>query len=252
MFRDELEHYLNDLLSVHDFSDYCPNGLQIEGSKEIKKIITGVTASQALIARAIDENADALLVHHGYFWKGENPCIRHVKKQRIQALLDNEISLFAYHLPLDAHPEFGNNAQLAKLFNLEVMAGLEKHGSHDLGLIGNLKASMPVEKLADQLSSILERKVQILGPEGKLIKKLGLCTGAAQSMFEAALVNHQVDAYLSGEVSEPTFHLAQEYQANYLALGHHASERYGAKALGEHLTQTFDVEVSFIDIDNPV
>jgi dinuclear metal center YbgI/SA1388 family protein len=252
MLRDELESYLGQTLSVDDFNDYCPNGLQVEGKSQIKKIITGVTASQALIDCAIEEKADAVLVHHGYFWKGESSAITRLKKQRISSLLQNDISLFAYHLPLDAHPELGNNAQLANLLGLVIEGGLEKHGPHDLGLVCRLPERSSVDHFQNQLAEAMGRKVMVLGPEEKFIEKVALCTGAAQSMFEDAIVNHDVDAYLSGEVSEPVFHLANEYQRNYFALGHHASERYGVKALGEHLQAHFDIECVFKDLNNPI
>ena len=252
MLRDELESYLNKLLSVEEFSDYCPNGLQVEGASQVNKVLCGVTASQALIDKAITEKADAVLVHHGYFWKGEDAAIRALKKNRIKSLLLNDISLFAYHLPLDAHPLFGNNAQLAKLLDLVVTAPLEKHGQHDLGLVCELKEEQMVEAFSQFASEKLDREATLLGPKNRLIKKVALCTGAAQSMFEAAIQNHNVDAYLTGEVSEPNFHLANEYECNFIALGHHASERYGVKALAEHLQTEFNLDAVFIDLDNPV
>jgi len=250
--RDELEKYIKTLLFADEFQDYCPNGLQIEGRREIKKLLTGVTACQALIDEAIQQKADAILVHHGYFWKGEDSRITNIKKQRVQSLLDNDISLFAYHLPLDAHPEYGNNAQLVNLFGLEIEGPLEKHGRHDLGLVCRLPESSTAQILANELGMKLEREVQVLGPEQKEIKRLALCSGAAQTMFEDAIVNHGVDAYLSGELSEPTWHIANEYQVPYLALGHHASERYGVQALGYHLASEFGLDVIFKDIHNPV
>lgn len=252
MLRDELESYLNKLLSVSDFTDYCPNGLQLEGSEEIKKVICGVTASQSLIDYAVTEKADAILVHHGYFWKGEDASIRHIKKTRIKTLLEHDISLFAYHLPLDAHPELGNNAQLAKLLDLSIEGGLEKHGRHDLGVVCNLMRAQTLNEFVECIEQRLSRRVVLLGPENRLIQRVALCSGAAQSMFENAILNHNIDAYLTGEVSEPSFHLANEYGCNFLALGHHASERYGVKALGEHVAQRFQLEVKFLDIHNPI
>ncbi len=252
MLRDELESYLMNFLNVEDFNDYCPNGLQVEGKDEIRKIVTGVTASQNLIDAAIEREADAIIVHHGYFWKGEQLPIVNMKKQRIKKLLEHDISLFAYHLPLDAHPQLGNNIQLAKLLGLQDLKALEKMGRHDLGLVGKFVEPMQIQALQQLCVSIMGRDVQVLGPESKMISTLGLCTGAAQSMFEKAVVEHDVDAYMSGEISEPTFHIAEEYQRNYFAVGHHASERYGVKALGEHLAEAFTLDCVFVDCVNPV
>ncbi len=254
MLRDELESYLAQFLSIDEFNDYCPNGLQVEGADEIKNVVSGVTASQALIEYAIKTEAQAILVHHGYFWKGEAAAITKIKKKRIKALLDHDISLFAYHLPLDTHPGLGNNIQLANLLELPVVQALEKHGRHDLGLVCHLDQAVLLSSLIRSISERLGREPMVLGPqdEGRKIQSVALCTGGAQSMFESAIVNHGVDAYLSGEVSEPNFHLANEYGCNYLALGHHASERYGAKALGEHLAEQFGLSVDFVDLDNPV
>jgi dinuclear metal center YbgI/SA1388 family protein len=252
MLRVELESYINKLLSVDDFDDYCPNGLQIEGCEQIQKIICGVTASQALIEFAVAENADAILVHHGYFWKGEDSTIRHMKKNRIKTLLAHDISLFAYHLPLDAHSEFGNNVQLAKLLGLKVECALEKLGQHDLGLVCSLNQPQTIKDFVFSVSERLGKDAIVLGPENAQIKQVALCTGAAQSMFEDAMINHQIDAYLTGEVSEPSFHLANEYRCNFIAVGHHASERYGIKALGEHLAVKFNLDVKFIDLSNPI
>jgi len=254
MLLKELEDYLNNLLRVDDFKDYCPNGLQIEGAKEIKKIITGVTASQALIDLAIREQADAILVHHGYFWKGESAVLIGSKKKRIQSLIERNISLLAYHLPLDAHPSLGNNIQLANLLGLDVRGGLEKHGGHDLGLVCQLPQPTLLQDFEMLIEEKLDRSPLVLGPQDcdRMISKIALCTGGAQSMFEKAIEKHQVDAYITGEVSENNFHTAHEYQCNFFAAGHHATERYGAKALGEHLAGNFDIDVQFVDINNPV
>jgi len=252
MLRDELESYLDRLLYVDEFNDYCPNGLQVEGCDEITKIISGVTASQDLIDQAISENANAILVHHGYFWKGEDLSIRNIKKKRLKALLDHNISLFAYHLPLDAHSELGNNAQLAKLLGLKIECALEKHGKHDLGLVCSLASAQSLDEFVKFVNERLGRAALSLGSSSTIIKRVALCTGAAQSMFEGAILNHKIDAYLTGEVSEPSFHLANEYSCNFLSLGHHASERYGVKALGEHLAKQFKIDVKFVDLSNPI
>jgi dinuclear metal center YbgI/SA1388 family protein len=250
--RRELEDYLHQYLHVDTFQDYAPNGLQVEGKPQIYRICTAVTASLEIIQAACAYQADALLVHHGYFWKGEDLAIRALKKTRIKSLLLNDISLFAYHLPLDAHPQFGNNVQLAKLLDLTVIAPLEKHGKHDLGLVCELKEIQSIESFSQFASNKLSRESVVLGPANKNIKKVALCTGAAQSMFEGAILNHKIDAYLTGEVSEPSFHLANEYACNFISLGHHASERYGVKALAEHLQTEFKLETVFVDLTNPI
>ena len=252
MLRSELETYLAQLLSIDKFVDYCPNGLQVEGGTQVHKILTGVTASQALINHAIEVQADAILVHHGYFWKGEDMAITHIKKQRIKALLMNDISLFAYHLPLDAHPEFGNNVQLAKHLGLKKIVLPQAQGGQDLLWIGELEVPVSLGQFAAFVSQHLQREVQILGKTDKTIQKIALCTGAAQNMFERAIQEHQIDAYLTGEVSEPCFHLANEYDVGFLAAGHHATERYGIHALGKHLAERFAVEHVFADFYNPV
>ena len=252
MLRSELEAYLAQLLSIDKFVDYCPNGLQVEGRKQVRKILTGVTASQALINHAIEIQADAILVHHGYFWKGEDLAITGIKKQRIKSLLLNDISLFSYHLPLDAHHQLGNNVQLAKRLGLKKVEVSETFGQKDLLWIGGLEESTPLQEFAASVSKHLQRQVQVLGKGDKSIKKIALCTGAAQNMFEEAILKYQIDAYLTGEVSEPCFHLANEYGVGFLAAGHHATERYGIQALGEHLAQGFALEHVFADFYNPV
>jgi len=249
--RVHLEEYLEQLLNTRAIKDYCPNGLQVEGKSAIKKIIGGVTASQALIDRAIEDSADAVLVHHGYFWKGEREAITGIKKARIKALLDHDISLFAYHLPLDIHPDYGNNAQLAKLFDLRVTGGLEPDNRNSVGLMGELSSPLSSEQFRQKVSKVLGRDAMMIGDPNKEISTIGWCSGAAQSMIDMA-VAQEADAYLSGEISEPTVHIARETGITYISAGHHATERYGVKALGEHLQSQFDIEFVFVDIDNPV
>lgn len=246
----ELTSYLEILLDVQKFQDYCPNGLQVEGRQSIKRIVTGVTASQALIDQAIAVGADAILVHHGYFWKGEPAPITGIKAKRIKALMQHDISLLAYHLPLDAHGEFGNNAQLAKLLGLEICGGLD--GSDvPIGFWGKPSKPCSLEAFAQNIEQQLLRKPLVIGAGNKQLSKVAWCTGAAQSYIEKA-VALGVDCFISGEISEPTVHIARECDIAYISAGHHATERYGVKALGEHLQQKFAIECQFIDIDNPV
>lgn len=243
--------YCDQLLDVARFSDYCPNGLQVAGRADVERIVSGVTASQALIEAAIEQQADLLLVHHGYFWKGENPCITGIKARRIRALLQADISLLAYHLPLDAHPQLGNNAQLAQRLGLveEYRFG-DGHGP-DLACAGHADASLSVQALADRIEASLGRRPQHIAGDRERIERIGWCTGAAQSWLEAAALQG-LDAFISGEISEPSVHIAREYGIHYFAAGHHATERYGVQALGAHLASQFGVKHRFIDIDNPV
>lgn len=250
--RKELVDYLHDFLKVSDFKDYCPNGLQVEGSAEIKHIVAGVTASQSLVDKAIEENADAVLVHHGYFWKGESAEIVGIKQRRIKALLQADINLLAYHLPLDAHTELGNNAQLAKVLGIEHATSQNLNGINDLLWQGALNSALAANEFAELLEERLGRQALWLpSKSNKPIKTVAWCTGGAQSYIDEA-ANLEVDAYISGEVSEQTTHLAQELDIHYFAAGHHATERYGVQALAIHLSEKFDVSCQFIDIDNPV
>lgn len=247
----DLVSFLDNTLSPEMFRDYCPNGLQIEGRQQVKKIVTGVTASQALIDKAVELNADLILVHHGFFWKGEDSRIRGMKKKRIKTLLENDISLLAYHLPLDAHPEFGNNARLAKLLGIEVTGGLEPDNSRSVGNIGVLENAMNAEEFAKLLEAKLARKPLTVAGGDHKIKTVAWCTGGAQGYIDKAFALG-ADAYLSGEISEPTFHSAVENGIHYFAAGHHATERYGVQALGEELALQFDLQHQYVEIDNPV
>ncbi len=247
--RNSLGTYLNDLLQVSQFKDYCPNGLQVEGTGNIKKIVTGVTASQALIDASIKENADALLVHHGYLWKDEDPRITGIKQSRIKALLQNDINLFAYHLPLDGHEGLGNNILLAKELGIEVTGQLDQVSK--IGNIGKLSKPISGEDFAEIINAKLSRKPFYIAGSSDKIETIAWCTGGAQYMIDLA-VEKQVDAYLTGEVSEKTVHIARETGIHFYAAGHHATERYGICALGEHIAKKFNIEHKFIDIDNPI
>jgi dinuclear metal center YbgI/SA1388 family protein len=250
MQRREFNQLLNDILKPHLIKDFCPNGLQVEGTNEIKKIVTGVTASQALIEAAIEQQADAILVHHGFFWKGESQPITGMKKRRIGALLANDINLFGYHLPLDIHPVVGNNAQLAKLLDIEIETGLEPT-SNSVAMKGRLKTPLSGEDFADKIAKVLNRTPLTSLVRSAKIETIALCTGGGQGYIDLA-ADQGIDAYLTGEASEQTIHSSREQNIDFFAAGHHATERYGVKALGELLAQEHGFDVIFIDIDNPV
>ncbi|NRB39832.1 MAG: Nif3-like dinuclear metal center hexameric protein [Pseudomonadales bacterium] len=253
LLLNQLHAHCNTLLSINAFKDYCPNGLQVQAADdaaEVKKIVTGVTASEALIDRAIELKADVLLVHHGYFWKGEPELLSGIKGRRIRKLMQNGVSLLAYHLPLDAHPQLGNNVQLAKMLGFNITAGLDDD-TYPIGLVGGVDKPQALQQLSGHIEQVLQRKPLVIGEPDKRIENIAWCTGAAQSYIEKAAAKG-VDCFISGEISEPTVHLARELGVAYIAAGHHATERYGIKALGESLAAEFAVEVCFVDIDNPV
>jgi len=247
-----LEQYLQTLLSPDTIKDYCPNGLQVQGGDEIKKIVTGVTASQTLIDHAIEEKADALLVHHGIFWQNDSYVIRGMKYNRIKALLDNKLNLFAYHLPLDAHLQLGNNVQLGELLSIKNIRAIEGVKPDGILMSGELENGVSGQQFSKNISSNLQRQcLHIPPPSNKRIQTVAWCTGGGQNYIEKA-AEQGIDAFISGEASEKTTHIAQEMNIHFFAAGHHATERYGIKALGEHLQAEFDLTVKFIDIDNPV
>lgn len=246
--RTELDAYLNVYLQVSDFRDYCPNGLQVEGREQVNCIATGVTASVALIDAAIVAGADALIVHHGYFWRGEDARITGMRRVRIGRLIGHDLNLFAYHLPLDAHPEVGNNTTLARQLGLTVS---ERFGEQNIGACGTPVAGISIGEFAKSAERVLGRAPLVIGDLKKPLRRMAWCTGAAQGMFEQA-VALGIDAYLSGEISEQTVHVARETGVAYIAAGHHATERFGVQALGAHLAQRFGLEHRFIDVDNPV
>lgn len=248
--RDQLKAYLAQVLNITQYRDYCPNGLQIEGRSSIRHVVTGVTASQALIEAAVEAGADALLVHHGYFWRNEEPCIVGQKRRRIGRLIAADLNLFAYHLPLDMHPDLGNNAQLGRLLGLVAQ---RRFGEQDIGWLGEPDdgSLRTAGDLADRIAARLGRAPLLIGDPAQPLGKIGWCTGAAQGLLADAIAAG-ADAYVSGEISEPTVHAARESGVAYLAAGHHATERYGIRALGEHLARHFGLRHTFIDIDNPV
>lgn len=247
----ELVAYCEDLLSVGLFQDYCPNGLQVEGKRQVKKIVSGVTASQSLLDAAVKMQADLILVHHGYFWKGENERVVGIKKQRLRTLLSHDISLLAFHLPLDAHAQLGNNAQLAKKMQWNILSGLDGELGRAIGMVGELPEAQSADQFSAQIQAVLGRPVQHIQGINRPIKKIAWCTGAAQGYIEKAIALG-MDAYISGEISEQTVHIAREAGIDYFAAGHHATERYGVQALGEHLAQRFAIEHCYVEIDNPV
>lgn len=248
----ELAAYTNRLLTVENFNDYCPNGLQVQGRPEVHTLIGGVTACQVLLDAAIEHQADAVLVHHGWFWKGEDPRIVGMKQHRLAALLRHDISLIAYHLPLDAHPEFGNNAQLARRLDLTVTGTAGGNGGMPgLVMLGELAEPVSGANFAARIETRLQRKPLHIPGSDAPIRRLAWCTGAAQSSIEIAF-NEGADAFLTGEASEQTVHFARENGLHFFAAGHHATERYGVQALGTHLAQQFALRFTFIDIDNPV
>ena len=243
--------YTNSLLSIDSFTDYCPNGLQVEGSANVSRLVSGVTASMELIEAAIDAQADAILVHHGYFWKGEDACVTGMKRARLQRLLGTGTSLLAYHLPLDAHPELGNNAQLAERLGFERQGSFGNDAGLSLAQYGHLPQPLTAAALGRLIDDRLGRTPLHVPGRQTAIHTVGWCTGAAQSYIDAA-VEEGLDAFISGEISEQTVHVARECGIHYFAAGHHATERYGVQALGAHLSNELAIEHTFIDIENPV
>lgn len=249
MLTQQLVTYLNQELNSASIKDYCPNGLQVEGREETLRIITGVTASQRLIDTAIKKQADLILVHHGYFWKGESEVITGMKRQRIAALLANNINLVAYHLPIDIHPVWGNNVQLGQLLEIENLQPLETLQPTGIVYQGNINARL--EDFARQITAKLGRELFVCeGDPEKMIKTVCWCTGGGQSFIEQ-VAQSGADLFITGEVSEQTIHIAREMDIAFIAAGHHATERYGVKAIGEHLANEFELDVEFVDMHNP-
>ncbi|WP_454256084.1 Nif3-like dinuclear metal center hexameric protein [Pseudomonas sp. Marseille-Q8238] len=243
---DEADRFLN----AARISDYCPNGLQVEGRPQVRRIVSGVTASQELVDAAVEAEADVLLVHHGYFWKGEDARIVGMKQRRLKSLLANDISLLAYHLPLDVHPEVGNNVQLARELDITVEGPLDPDNPKVVGLLGSLAEPMSARDFARRVQEVLGREPLLI--EGtNTVRRVGWCTGGGQGYIDQAIAAG-VDLFLSGEASEQTFHSARENGISFIAAGHHATERYGVQALGDYLARRFALEHLFIDCPNPI
>lgn len=248
--RDALLETCNELLQPQRFKDYGPNGLQVEGRSHVRHIVSGVTASRALIEAAIEAEADAVFVHHGLFWRGQDGSVTGWMKQRLALLLAHDINLLAYHLPLDAHPVLGNNAQLGQRLGLTAHSSF---GEQDVGLLGQRtdgQAFASAGDLADTVTRALRRTPVVLVGDGRAIRRVAWCTGGAQGYFEAAIAAG-ADAFITGEVSEPQAHLARETGVSFLACGHHATERYGAPAVAAHVAAQLGLTHQFIEIDNP-
>ncbi len=248
MKTSELLNYTEQLLDAPRFRDYCPNGLQVQGKENINVLISGVTASLALIEAAIEVNADAILVHHGWFWKNEDMRILGTKRKRLKLLMQHDINLIAYHLPLDAHTSLGNNAQLANQLGLRVEGWF---GEQNIAAYGYLPDAVNLSMLGTQIKQALGRQPLIIGDPDKSLHRVAWCTGAAQD-YLAQAVAVGADVFITGEASEQTVHLARETGVAFIAAGHHATERYGVQALGSHLAERFGVRHQFIEIDNPV
>ncbi|HMV55428.1 MAG TPA: Nif3-like dinuclear metal center hexameric protein [Rhodocyclaceae bacterium] len=250
MQRDELRRYLNDLLDASRFRDYCPNGLQVEGRGEIVRAVCGVTASLALLDAAIERDADAIIVHHGWFWRGEDGTVTGTRKSRLARLLAHDINLYAYHLPLDAHPDLGNNAGLARAMGWQTTG---RFGDQDIGCVGEPSggALLSARAHCDQIAARLGREAMLVGDATRKPVRVAWCTGGAQGLFEQAIAAG-AEMFVSGEISEQTVHLARESGVPFIAAGHHATERFGVRSLGEHLTRNAGIACEFIDIDNPV
>lgn len=249
--RDQIVAACDHQLRASQFKDFTVNGLQIEGRDTIKRVISGVTACQALLDEAVVWQADMVLVHHGYFWKNEPVAITGMKQKRIKTLLDHDINLLAYHLPLDAHPELGNNAELARRMGWKVEGCLDGELGEGLLWSGRLAEALPINNLAQQMASVLQRPPLVIEAPGVgRVDRIAWCTGGAQDKISAAY-EAGAQAFVSGEISERTTHLAREMGIHYIAAGHHATERYGVQALGEWLASEYGVEHRFVDIDNP-
>lgn len=249
--RDALVEACDRELAAEGFRDYTINGLQVEGRDRVRRVLSGVTACQALLDEAVAWGADLVLVHHGYFWKNEPVAITGMKRRRIQTLLAREINLLAYHLPLDAHATLGNNAELGRRLDLRVEGCADGELGQGLLWLGAPSEGLTPTQLAERVGERLSREPLLVeAPCGGEIRRVAWCTGGAQDMITAAW-EAGADAFISGEISERTTHLARELGIHYLAAGHHATERYGVQALGEWLAGRFDIEHRFVDIDNP-
>lgn len=252
---DELAHWLDDTMQPQRFRDYCPNGLQVAGKPRVRRLIMGVTASMDLLRAAIEREADAVLVHHGWFWKNEDTRLIGTRRERIALALKHDLNLFAYHLPLDAHPTLGNNARLGQVLGLTPDRDADglplTCGPDGLIWLGRCAPGSTVATLGSQVGQALGRTPLVIGPADQKVTRVAWCTGGAQGMMQAA-IDAGAEAYLTGEASEPNFHLANETGTAFIAAGHHATERYGVQALGQAAAEALGIEAEFIDLPNPI
>ena len=248
--RNEVIHYLDNLLTPSLFRDYCPNGLQVQGKESIHKVITGVTANIELFQLAQEKNADAVLVHHGIFWTGTPQALTHVRYERIKKLMDSDINLIAYHLPLDAHPLYGNNAQLAQQLKLDIEAFFDIDNQKGLGLLARAPQPLTHEAFTKTITQTLKREPLVIQGKAPQLSRIAICTGGAQS-YLPQMIDMGVDAYITGEHSLAMVELAREAGITFISAGHHATERYGVQAIGELLKKDLDLDVEFVDIPNP-
>lgn len=244
---DQLSEYTAQFLNVRQFRDYAPNGLQVAGRSQVSKVVAGVSANRLLIEAAIEQQADAIVVHHGFFWKNEDPCLTGWRRERIRLLLQHDINLFAYHLPLDAHPEVGNNAQLALQMGWQTTAQTGEQGLLSLGA----GPQCSLAELGEALQRRLQREPLLLGDLQQPVQRLAWCTGGAQGYFEDAIAAG-VDAFITGEVSERMADMARESGVAFVSAGHYATEQYGVQALAAHWTAQFGVDCRFVPVPNPV
>ena len=251
MKRDQLISILDKYLEAETIPDYGPNGLQVEGREEVENIITGVTASLELIEKAVEKNADMLLVHHGILWKGQNETVKGSFKRRLQRLLEHNINLCGYHLPLDRHLEVGNNAILAKKLGLKKITGFGDHKGTTIGVTGQFGKEKSISELTDQLQKLLNRELMVFKYGQELVKHIGIVSGGGQQFLQEA-VDKNLDVFITGEVSEYVFHLAKEEQIHFISAGHHATETFGIYTLGEWISQNHGLNVEFVDVPNPV
>lgn len=246
----ELVRHCDVELEIEGFKDYCPNGLQVEGRADVRRLACAVTANQLVLDEAVAWGADALLVHHGYFWRTEDARVVGMKRRRLQTLLSAQLSLLAYHLPLDAHPLLGNNAQFGQRIGAERSVPLHSSAEEGVGSVGALREPQTLQALLDTVRAITGRDPLLIGDPHREVQSVAWCTGAAQGYIDRA-VEAGADVYISGEISEQTVHSAREQGIAYIAAGHHASERYGVQALSQSLASRFELEWRFIDCDNP-
>jgi len=247
---NDIANYADEFLRISDFQDYCPNGLQVEGQSQVEKIASAVTARLSIVERAVEWGAQCILVHHGYFWKNERAPIVGMKKRRLQTLLRADVSLLGYHLPLDAHPIVGNNAQIAQRLGVIDLNPLQNTNRRSVGNVGMLETALDITDFISRCEHELSRSVTHIDSGPEVVQKIAFCTGGAQHMIEDA-VERQADVYLTGEISEQTVHIARECGIHFIAAGHHATERYGAQALALHLAEKFDLQHQFFDEINP-